>query len=556
MPFDPLDVQLASNHLGLPVGAPIAPVPQQGSPAWDPKTAVPDAVASYANDLSKERANAIDAAELWGPGKPPPPRADVSHQEKPHGPKPEDGLPAYADSLRYTAPGSLPKEPQAAPPTEAKPAEQAKPAPPAAKAGPSAASNGMNPLKVLTGQSMGAYADKLESMRNQVAELGSQLELHRADMNERLQLQRQLKVDQEKQELDNKTFETNAANEAAAIHDKALTDAAAYQAMHKDPDRWYKKRGTAGGIMAAIAMGMGAFGASINKTQNFAQEIIEKSINDDLEAQQSEIEKAGKIAANSVAAEDRHFVKTEAERHQRNVAKTQTIANAMQQMDMVAANTNDADAISRLASMREDLKGRMADIRKDMADSLLATYKRDAAAANSQAYSEDKKYDAYLEDILKHNAANPEKRAEILSKQQWKDLRSGTHHVERDLTGTASGKDKGLNEIQTRQLDGAKNALNGLYQIRDMIKEGGHANRARTAKGEALMASTVNSMSIAETGGAKAPSPEEMHLLQMQVPKDPNAYQFSGADLARTETSIAKLESQVKALEAQQKGGK
>lgn len=52
-----------------------------------------------------------------------------------------------------------------------------------------------------------------------------------------------------------------------------------------DPDRWWKNKSTGGKILAAIAAGLGAAGASMTGRQNTALQIIQKSINDDIEAQ-------------------------------------------------------------------------------------------------------------------------------------------------------------------------------------------------------------------------------------------------------------------------------
>jgi hypothetical protein len=64
-----------------------------------------------------------------------------------------------------------------------------------------------------------------------------------------------------------------------------------------DPQRVQKRMGIAGNIGLAIAAGMGAFGAAITHTDNFALRIINKHIDDDIDAQKHEIEQAGKKAA-------------------------------------------------------------------------------------------------------------------------------------------------------------------------------------------------------------------------------------------------------------------
>lgn len=62
--------------------------------------------------------------------------------------------------------------------------------------------------------------------------------------------------------------------------------------MTLDPEGWYHDRGVAGTIGAAIAMGMGSFGALLSGGTNEAASIISDSIDRDLQAQQQRIDSA------------------------------------------------------------------------------------------------------------------------------------------------------------------------------------------------------------------------------------------------------------------------
>jgi hypothetical protein len=68
-----------------------------------------------------------------------------------------------------------------------------------------------------------------------------------------------------------------------------------------DPDRLWHQRGAAGNIALVLGQAMGAFGASINHTSNWAGELVNAQIERDIGAQEDEI-KSGRISANNKLA--------------------------------------------------------------------------------------------------------------------------------------------------------------------------------------------------------------------------------------------------------------
>lgn len=80
--------------------------------------------------------------------------------------------------------------------------------------------------------------------------------------------------------------EANEADAAAKARAQQVAN------MKVDPDRKMNELGGLSRIGAAIAMGLGAFGAALTHTQNFAQQIIENAINRDIDAQKEEIANA------------------------------------------------------------------------------------------------------------------------------------------------------------------------------------------------------------------------------------------------------------------------
>jgi hypothetical protein len=62
-----------------------------------------------------------------------------------------------------------------------------------------------------------------------------------------------------------------------------------------DSERWWKNKSTGGKVMAALAMGLGAFGAALTRTRNTAFDIIQTAINNDIAEQRLNL--AGKREA-------------------------------------------------------------------------------------------------------------------------------------------------------------------------------------------------------------------------------------------------------------------
>ena len=80
--------------------------------------------------------------------------------------------------------------------------------------------------------------------------------------------------------------EVLAAVEAATLE---------YKNAELDTGRIWKKKGTGSRILAAIAAGLGAYASAMSGTKNFALEIINNAISDDIDAQKSEIALKGGV---------------------------------------------------------------------------------------------------------------------------------------------------------------------------------------------------------------------------------------------------------------------
>jgi hypothetical protein len=68
-----------------------------------------------------------------------------------------------------------------------------------------------------------------------------------------------------------------------------------YKSARVDPERFFNKKGTGAKILAALAAGLGAYAAAMTGTRNFALEVIDQAISDDIEAQKAEIAQKGTV---------------------------------------------------------------------------------------------------------------------------------------------------------------------------------------------------------------------------------------------------------------------
>jgi hypothetical protein len=125
---------------------------------------------------------------------------------------------------------------------------------------------------------------------------------------------------------------------------------AKHRAMHVDPGKWYKDRGTAGSVLAALASAAGAFGANMPHSggKNYAQEILDKSQQRELDAQKENIDKDADDISRLVDADHREYARGQAKIAQMNAAKLQYWNNNTEQIKSVMARTEDQ---AKLAGM-------------------------------------------------------------------------------------------------------------------------------------------------------------------------------------------------------------
>ena len=87
-------------------------------------------------------------------------------------------------------------------------------------------------------------------------------------------------------------LQTARENEVLAAVEAATLE---YKNAELDTGRIWQRKGTGSRILAAIAAGLGAYASAMSGTKNFALEIINNAISDDIDAQKSEIALKGGV---------------------------------------------------------------------------------------------------------------------------------------------------------------------------------------------------------------------------------------------------------------------
>jgi hypothetical protein len=223
-----------------------------------------------------------------------------------------------------------------------------------------------------------------------------------------------------------------------------------YNAMTVDPDRFFTKRGTGAKILAGIAAGLGAYAASMTGTKNFALEIINKAIDDDIEAQKAEIAKtAGSIT------------------EQRNLLN-----------DMIRKGMNDAEAESAtraimLQRARQMLEERMAKITKE-----------DAKQRGGILQQQIRNDELMKLEQLKQSAAST---TTTLTKEEMKPSLQTTLAITREKEkAKAEGKSEGEKKAGLTAKEERELSVPGYLGVAPTPTEGRQA-RAAVSDGKALM---------------------------------------------------------------------
>lgn len=128
-----------------------------------------------------------------------------------------------------------------------------------------------------------------QEITSQVASTQALASQHAADAQARAdQLTTQLEDQQVRSAVNqqNEQSRQSAMRQADINYNQAINS---FQDRAVDPSKWYHDRGTGGTILAAIAMGLGAFAQTLTGGKNTAFDIIQGAISDDIESQKVNI---------------------------------------------------------------------------------------------------------------------------------------------------------------------------------------------------------------------------------------------------------------------------
>lgn len=196
-----------------------------------------------------------------------------------------------------------------------------------------------------------------------------------------------------------------------------------------DPKHWYKETGTAGSILAAIAIGAGAFAAAMPHTgshENHALSIINKAIDRDIAAQQDDLDRKWKDLNWQGQESDKQFVRDNWMVNQKNELKRTAYSNALAMVAQVRTSTNNQVAAQQLDGLATELAQKREDLKEESAKqrfsvSVLERQQQAAAAAANpfSAINTQKAYMLYRQKAESANLEHPDKPVPILSMQEW-----------------------------------------------------------------------------------------------------------------------------------------
>ena len=150
-------------------------------------------------------------------------------------------------------------------------------------------------------------------------------------------------------------------SQKAADDQQTVADAASYlKEVQTKTEEWEQKSTAAqqeykdskvdptrasGGLFDAIGVALGAFGAALAKTPNFAMEIMQNRINNDIRAQEKEIEVRGKTADNALARFERNLGNMTLAKQAYKIARRE---EGQTQLDLIGAKAKSRDVQAKV----------------------------------------------------------------------------------------------------------------------------------------------------------------------------------------------------------------
>ena len=318
--------------------------------------------------------------------------------------------------------------------------------------------------------------------------------------------------------------------EAQAARDKAQDT---YEQAQKvateakvDPDKTFGP-GFGGHLIAGIAAALGAFGAALTHTPNFALEIIKNRVQESLDAQKAEMNSKHKTADNAYS---RLLAATGDERSADSAFKQAGYATAESQAQELGAGAKDAELLdglraAQLAAQKEDYTNTLSTMGRvpaqqaggiTPADIARSRAIRDKAAENrEQMDPTESMRQALAERLVPQDGgfqsyAKPQKDAQASAR----------------AAGTAAHYENMINEAQT--------GLEAVRKLKTIVGQGGQISPTLRAEVKNLNERSISSMAAVLQNG-QTPTTESREAARKQHPDLPSATEITGADARQLE---------------------
>ncbi|MBV9311548.1 MAG: hypothetical protein JOZ84_02790 [Methylobacteriaceae bacterium] len=191
--------------------------------------------------------------------------------------------------------------------------------------------------------------------------------------------------------------EQRAREEKSLQHVDAL--AADVRGKKIDPDHFYGESKTGGRIMAGIAMALGAYASAINKGPNYAMEIINKRIDDDIAAQRANLQNARENVADARGLYAQLRQKGLDDTAAENGAKAAYLENAQMKLEAMRAGDRSADMQARYKLANDALEQAKLQARADAYTALKkGTYEEQQKMASEGAAMASRAHAQAVED--------------------------------------------------------------------------------------------------------------------------------------------------------------
>lgn len=281
----------------------------------------------------------------------------------------------------------------------------------------------------------GIRKEKAQNLTSQQDTLARQRELLQVGEQAAQAAQAKANSDYDIKQIENEQLGQVVDQQMKARQAAQDQEAAQVRAAKVDPRHWFKEKGTAGSILAAISMAAGAFAAAMPHTgshENFALNIINKAVDQDIDAQKEDIANKWKSLNYKGDENQKAYVRDQYMMNQKRELAIKGYDHALALVGQQRATTNNDVAALDLDKLSQGIQDKKLDLQMEQAAhaKTVAVGERARAAAagvsnpNSAANLE-KAYNLYVTDAMKEQQKNP-KAGAILSKEDWFKTRQGS----------------------------------------------------------------------------------------------------------------------------------